>query len=162
MPSSADGPSSEGPFVVFHRYDHSRRRQGSETLSSRTQWIEVPQPRSEAHDLSRRPRRAVCQPSGHIRPCVAPRRLAVAYRHHYGQYMKENVVLACECGSTLKMSSLSEAEEQGFEALFRNIHQGRGHQRVNCNTATEIRFAERQRRRRETSEARSRPTSSVQ
>ena len=56
---------------------------------------------------------------------------------------KEAHVHACECGSTLKLSTLDPDEARMLVGAFDALHHG--HERVTCAEATAIRESERRR-----------------
>lgn len=53
---------------------------------------------------------------------------------------KEQLVLACECGSTLKMSGLNEIEIEEHKLMWSSNHNS--HEQVECWEAARIRHSE--------------------
>lgn len=58
---------------------------------------------------------------------------------------REQHVIGCECGTTLKLSTLNDDEAKTILALFDELHQG--HERCTLEEAARIRHSERMRRR---------------
>jgi hypothetical protein len=57
--------------------------------------------------------------------------------------MKEELVLACECGETLKISTLRSSNYETYQMIWGALH--KGHEQVSCREAADIRFAEKKR-----------------